>query len=90
MNEPLNVFRLAGRQLLAAGALTAFGFWVWPGETTGDPNGWAVRFAALAWLIAAIALVAACFWITVGLVNGQWNRSGFTPGRWLSSNRRRR
>ncbi len=90
MREPLNVFRLAGRQLAAAAALTALGLWLWPHESAGASGGWAVRLAAIVWLIAALALVAACFWITVGLVDGQWKRSGFTPGRWLSGNKRRR
>ncbi len=86
MSEPFNVFRLAGRQIAVAIALALLGLWLWPGEASG----WAARLAAIAWLLSSLALLAACFWLMVGIVDGQWKKSGFRPGAWLSGNKRRR
>ena len=79
-------FRLATRQFVVGVVAMVGGFWLWPGDVVG----WQARVAALLWLVASLALVAACFWVVVGLVDGQWNESGFRPRSWLTGNKKRR
>lgn len=85
-DKPFSPFRLAARQLLAAAAFAVVGIWLWPGDATG----WPATLAALSWIVGAVALIGACFWSMIGIVDGQWRRSGFRPGRWLTETRRRR
>jgi len=88
-NRQVVPLRLARRQFLVAIVAALIGWWLWPGEV-GEVVGWQARLAALFWLFASIGLVGACFWVVVGLVDGQWSSSGFRPGRWMAGNKRRR
>ena len=72
--------------MLTALGTVLLGIWLWPENETG----WQARVAALLWLVAAIAVVGACFWVVVGLVDGQWRESGFRPSRWMAGNKKRR